>query len=202
VNRDNPPDLRELIGDDVPPEELERLERIHALLVRAGPPPELPGALAEPPEPESTVALLPKRHWRPLAALAAALMLAAFGVGWLAASARDSGGAESFAIDFHVPMQGTPAAPNAVASLAVGERDEAGNWPMAMTVRGLPELPEGQHYELWLTRDGETAAFCGRFRTEGNTVAYLNAPYRVRRYDGWVVTRTGDKRFLLRTNEV
>ncbi len=138
----------------MPPAELARLGRVHELLVRAGPPPELPGELAEPPEPETTVALLPKRHWRPLAALAAALALAAFGVGWLAASAQDSG-SEAFPIDFRVPMQGTPAAPSAVASLAVGERDEAGNWPMAMTVRGLPELPDGQYYELWLTRGGQ-----------------------------------------------
>lgn len=202
MSQGNPPDLRELVGDDVPAEELERLGRVHELLVRAGPPPELPGELAEPPEPDSTVALLPRRHWRPLAALAAALALAAFGAGWLAASARDSGGGETFAIDFRVPLQGTPAAPKAVASLAVGERDEAGNWPMAMTVRGLPELPEGRHYELWLTRDGKIAAYCGRFRTEANTVAYLNAPYRLRSYDGWVVTRAGDKRFLLRTTKV
>ena len=44
-----------------------------------------------------------------------------------------------------VPMHGTEAAPNAVASIAVGERDESDNWPMAMTIRGLPRLPEGQH---------------------------------------------------------
>ena len=89
--RRKPPDLRDLVGEDVPAAELERLARVHELLVHAGPPPELPGELAEPPEPDSTVALLPKRHWRPLAALAAALALAAFGAGWLAASARDSG---------------------------------------------------------------------------------------------------------------
>lgn len=197
-----PPDLRDLVGDDLPPEELERLGRVHELLVRAGPPPELPGELAEPPEPETTVALLPKRHWRPLAALAAALTLAAFGAGWLAASARDSGGETFPAIDFRVPMQGTPAAPNAVASIAVAERDEAGNWPIAMTVRGLPELRDGQEYELWLTKKGKLAALCGTFVTDANTVTYLNAPYRLRRYDGWVVTRAGDERFLLRTTKV
>ena len=87
--------------------------------------------------------------------LAAALALAAFGAGWLAASAGDSDGEAFPAIDFRVPMQGTAAAPNAVASIAVGERDDAGNWPMAMTVRGLPALPEGQDYELWLTEEGQ-----------------------------------------------
>jgi hypothetical protein len=194
-----PPDLRELVGDDVPADELERLGRVHELLVRAGPPPELPGELAAAPEPEATVAMLPKRHWRPLAALAAALALAAFGVGWLAASAGDSGGESFPPIDFRVPMAGTPAAPNAVASIAVAERDEAGNWPLAMTIRNLPP---NASYELWLTKKGKLAALCGPFRTEGDSVAYLNAPYRLRQYDGWVVTRAGEKRFLLKTTKV
>jgi hypothetical protein len=194
-----PPDLRELVGDDVPADELERLGRVHELLVRAGPPPELPGELAAAPEPEATVAMLPKRHWRPLAALAAALALAAFGVGWLAASAGDSGGESFPPIDFRVPMAGTPAAPNAVASIAVAERDEAGNWPLAMTIRNLPP---NASYELWLTKEGKLAALCGPFRTEGDSVAYLNAPYRLRQYDGWVVTRAGEKRFLLKTTKV
>jgi hypothetical protein len=197
-----PPDLRDLVGDDVPAEELERLGRVHELLLRAGPPPELPGELADPPEPDATIAFLPRRHWRTLAALAAALALAAFGAGWLAASANDSGGEAFPAIDFRVPMQGTMAAPNAVASIAVGERDEAGNWPMAMTVRGLPQLPEGQEYELWLTKGGKLAESCGRFNTDEDTVTYLNAPYRLREYDGWVVTRAGDERLLLRTTEI
>lgn len=192
------PDLRDLVGDDVPADELERLGRVHELLVRAGPPPELPGELARAPEPGGTVALLPKRHWRPLAALAAALAIAAFGVGWLAASAGDSGDEAFPPIDFRVPMAGTRAAPHAVASIAVAERDEAGNWPLAMTIRGLPNAS----YELWLTKKGKLAALCGPFRTEGDSVAYLNAPYRLRQYDGWVVTRAGEKRFLLKTTKV
>jgi hypothetical protein len=195
-----PPDLHELVGDDVPADELERLRRVHELLVRAGPPPELPDELAVAPEPEATIALLPKRHWRPLAALAAALALVAFGGGWLASSARDSDDGESFpAIEFRVPMAGTPSAPHAVASIAVAERDKAGNWPLAMTIRGLPA---GAHYELWLTKKGKLAALCGPFRTGGDLVVYLNAPYKLRQYDGWVVTRTGEKQFLLKTTKV
>jgi Anti-sigma-K factor rskA len=197
-----PRDLRDLVGDDVPADELQRLQRVHDLLVRAGPPPDLPGELAEPPEPDATVAFLPKRHWRPIAALAAALALAVFGAGWLAASAGDDSGESFPATDFLVAMHGTPAAPNAVASIAVAERDEAGNWPLAMTVRGLPELPDGRQYELWLTRDGKLAVPCGTFRVEGDTVAYLNAPYRLRQYDGWVVTHEGQQQFLLRTTEL
>jgi hypothetical protein len=199
---ERPRDLRDLVGDDVPADELKRLGRVHDLLVRVGPPPDLPSELAEPPEPGATVALLPKRHWRPIAALAAALALAAFGAGWLAASSGDDGGETFPAIDFRVPMHGTPAAPDAVASIAVAERDEAGNWPLAMTIRGLRSLPDGQEYELWLTKKGKLAALCGPFRTEGDDIAYLNAPYPLRQYDGWVVTRSGQKQFLLRTTKV
>ena len=198
----DPPELRELVGDDLPQAELERLGRVHELLVRAGPPPELPSELAKPPEPDATIAFLPRRHWRPLALLAAALALAAFGAGWLASSAGDSAETTFPAIDFNVPMYGTEAAPNAVASIAVGEIDDAGNWPMAMTVRGLPALPAGQHYELWLTKKGELVASCGTFNTDDDTVTYLNAPYKLRQYDGWVVTRSGDERLLLRTTAI
>ncbi len=196
-----PPDLRDLVGDDVPPDELERLGRVHELLLRAGPPPELPGELAEPPVAEETVAFLPLRRWRTIAALAAALALAAFGAGWLAASSGDSGGTAFPAVDFRVPMQGTAAAPNAVASIAVGERDESGNWPMAMTVRGLPELAEGERYELWLTQDGKLIESCGTFRADQDSVVYLNAPFLLRD-KGWAVTRAGDKQLLLRTAEI
>jgi Anti-sigma-K factor rskA, C-terminal len=198
--RREPPDLRELLGDDVPAAELERLERVHELLVRAGPPPELSTELVEPPADLGKVAFLPRRRWRTLAALAAALALAAFGAGWLVASSGDSDG-NAFAIDFNVPMHGTAAAPSAVASIAVGERDESDNWPMAMTIRGLPRLPEGQHYELWLTKDGKLIESCGLFRTKGDSVVYLNAPFNLRG-KGWAVTRSGDKRLLLRTVEI
>ena len=72
-----PPDLRQLLGEDVPADELERLGKVHDLLLRAGPPPELPTELAEPPAQGATASLLPKHRWRAVAALAAAFVLAA-----------------------------------------------------------------------------------------------------------------------------
>ena len=39
-----PPNFDELIGPDLPPDERERLRRVHELLVAAGPPPEMPRA--------------------------------------------------------------------------------------------------------------------------------------------------------------
>ena len=42
---DRPPSFDELAGgDDLSPEEAARLERVHNLLIEAGPPPELPPA--------------------------------------------------------------------------------------------------------------------------------------------------------------
>jgi hypothetical protein len=196
-----PPDLRELIGDDVPPDELERLGRVDRLLRQAGPPPDLPGELAAPPR-TGALAYFPVRSWRTVAALAAALALAAFGVGWLAGANQDSESSAFGPVDFTVPMHGTRAAPNGVASLTVFERDESGNWPMSMSVRGLPTLPEGEVYEVWLTRDGRLADSCGTFVAEGTAVVPLNVPYRLRQYDGWVVTREGEQEILLRTTEI
>ena len=43
------PDFDELVGgDDLPGPERERLQRVHELLVAAGPPPELPPELVQP----------------------------------------------------------------------------------------------------------------------------------------------------------
>ena len=59
-----------------------------------------------------------------------------------------------------------------------------------MTVQGLPKLTSGGYYELYLTRHGRIAATCGTFNVHGGrTVVRLNAPYRLDRFDGWVVTR-------------
>lgn len=156
----------------------------------AGPPPELTPSLADP--------LPPRRARRRLvlaAALAAALALAAFGAGYVAGSQR----AHGFETDFALAMWGTEAAPRAQATLVLGEIDEAGNWPMEMTIEGLPQ--DGR-YELLLTRGGEPAASCGTFLVSGRTVVFLNAPYRLRQFDGWVITREGDRDVLLRTDDV
>jgi hypothetical protein len=196
------PEFDELVGD-VDPGERERLKRTHDLLVAAGPPPELPPALRVPPGAGDTpdvVRVLPRGFLPPRRAaaalvLAAALALAAFGAGYLVGH----GGPEpAFAVDFVLPMQGTRAAPDARASLEVGERDKAGNWPMRMTVRNLAPLPEGRRYELLLTKNGRLADSCGTFEVEGDrTVVFLNAPYQLKRYDGWVVTPAGSSEVLL-----
>jgi hypothetical protein len=202
VSPQSGPPFDDLVGGDVAGEERERLRRVHDLLVAAGPPPELPESLATPPgiprDPTITVLPpnVPRRRLAATLVLAAALALGAFGAGFLVG---DRGlEEEAFAVDFVVPMHGTPAAPEARASLAVGELDDDGNWPMRMTVRNLPELPEGGRYELFLTRKGKLADSCGKFLIEGEkAVVPLNAPYPLRDYDGWVVVPEGTQRVVL-----
>jgi hypothetical protein len=199
------PDFRELVGgDDLTPEEAARLERVHEMLVAAGPPPELPPRLAEPepvPREDSPVAFLPRRRTGLALALAAALVLVSLVLGYVV-GARNGGWKEDYAVKMH----GTAAAASATATIHVGELDSAGNWPLKVDAKGLKPLPKGAFYEMFLTRNGRPVASCGTFRSVDNESIRLNAPYILRTYDGWVVTRenpsTGSHTVLLRTNRI
>lgn len=182
-----PPNLDELVGSDLDPQERARLERVHDLLIAAGPPPE---------PLEAPVSLQPARRRGALLALAAAIAVAAFALG---AALVD--GSSGRSVDFTETMAGTAAAAEATASLAVFEIDEAGNWPMELTVAGLPPSASGRPFELWLTRDGELAALCGGFFTnaDGWATVPMNAPYRFDDFDGWVVVEEGSETPLLTT---
>ncbi len=73
------------------------------------------------------------------------------------------------------------------ASISVGVKDEAGNWPLLVRVTNLPKQPAGHYYELWLTR-GKQRLSCGTFRiSDKTTTVWLNAPYGLKGA-GWVVT--------------
>ena len=181
-----PPDLRDLIGDEGAPD--ERLARVHELLVDAGPPPEaVPGA------PHVTVRALParprKRRWAELA-LAAALAATALAVGFVAGSRGDG-----FEARVTISMQGVSPVADASAELAVGERDENGNTALELFIKRLPQLPQGGWYELYLSKAGVIGASCGTFATAGDeTKVRLNVGYdlsswrKAGRYDGWVIT--------------
>ena len=180
-----PRDLRDLLGDDVTPEEVEELRPIDALLRSVpGPPPEVPASLTQAVR-ASTVA---RRSWsRPRTATAVALAATTaavfFGLGaWVA-------GGEDFEARAAVPMAATEHARGASGLIRIGERDESGNWGLELEVSGLPKLPEGGYYVLWLAKDGEYAATCGTFTVgDGETSVYMNASYRLKDYDAWVVT--------------
>jgi hypothetical protein len=181
-----PPDFRELVGDDLSAEESARLERVHDLIVEAGPPPELPPSLGEVPGhgAEEAPTWLPRRRLGAALSLAAAIALVAFLGGYLAGYTHDR-----FDTARQVKMHGTSAAPRARAVIKLGRRDTAGNWPMVVSVEGLPTLPESGYYELFVTRDGKFLR-CGYFRVEsGTTDVKFTVPYTFERSDRWVVTR-------------
>ena len=199
-----PPEFRELVGEDIPEEERARLERVHDLLVATGPPPELPPSLAEPStEPPGTVVpFLPRRRIGAAIGLAAAVGVVAFVGGFIAGRTGDQ-----FTSTFKVPMRATPLAQGASATIQVGKLDQSGNWPLKLVVRGLKPLPKGSVYEMYLTHHGRPAATCGTFAIRRpNATVRLNAPYSLGAYDGWVVTRTTEGRksqpVVLRTKTI
>jgi hypothetical protein len=180
------PDFDELVGDDLDAAERQRLERVHDLLVAAGPPPDYTA-----PRP---VELRPRRRWGAVLALAAALAVAALALGAALVDGSEGPGVGS------VSLEGTAAAANASGSLAIYALDSAGNWPMKLTVDGLPPK-NGVPYELWLTKGGKRQALCGSFLTDEHGFASvpMNAPYRFSDFDGWVVVEEGSDSPLLTT---
>jgi hypothetical protein len=179
------PDFRELVGEDLSPEERARLERVHDLLVTAGPPPELPPQLVQPdldPRERSAVSFLPRRRAGLMLGIAAAIALIAFVGGFIAGRAKDT-----FSTAFDVPMHGTALASNATATIHIGQLDSSGNWPLKLVVHGLKPLPKGEYYEMFLTKNGERGATCGTFRLSDDGSVRLNAPYKLRGV-GWIVT--------------
>jgi hypothetical protein len=183
-------DFRDLVDpDDLSPEEELRLRRVHELLVQAGPPADLPPALLEPPTrlPVADVAefpLPPTRRRTALVLLAAALALAVFGAGYLFGHSKAK--PATFAVSHLVPLHGN----SATALLKISDRDAAGNWPMQMQVRGLPQQKNrNAYYELWLTRSGRPTEACGQFRVHGKTTnVTFSVPWTAQGVDGWVVT--------------
>jgi hypothetical protein len=171
------------------PDEEARLRRMHELLVQAGPPPDLPPSLERTPEAaEAEIVqfpLLPKRRWAAIAVVAAALLLAAFGGGYLFGHSK--GGPSAFEVNRVVPMQGPG---GAQAVIKISSKDSAGNWPMEVEVTGLPkQAGRDSYYELWLTRGHKPVELCGSFRVHGDTTKVrFTVPYDATGIDGWVVT--------------
>jgi hypothetical protein len=192
-----PPHFDDVVGEDVPPAEQERLQRVHDLLVTAGPPPELSPELEQVAWPEEALAPLGltrragtrKRSPFLLAAALVTVAAAAFLLG------QATSGTSRNSIDAQrvVELQGTGLDRDALATLELGDRDSQGNWPMVLHVSGLQPLPEGGYYDLYLTRNGKPIALCGTFNVDhrGNATVPLTAAYTLDHFDrnGWVVTR-------------
>jgi hypothetical protein len=194
-----PPDIRELIGDDVPDDQVDELRRVDRLLRSVpAPPHQVPPRLTQ----AVTSLTLPTPFWsrRRMAlavALAAALAAGFFGIGRLTSDP----GVQARAT---VPLHATEAAPEAAAVVQVGERDEkSGNWELILEVTGLPKLPGERYYTLWLEKNGEYAATCGSFNVgEGTTTVRMTVSYRLSQFDAWVISEHGDEPepHLLRAN--
>ena len=184
------PDFDELIERDVSGAERARLQRVHELLVAAGPPEELPPQLAAGPTLGMTLGRKraggERRRRVLLLAATLSVLLLAFLFGYIAGN--HSGGV---AADKTLQLAGTRAAPAALASLRILPSDTSGNWPMELSATGLPKLGPKEYYEVFLVRNGKIYAPCGGFvssRSDGAVDVTLNAPYRLRGNDTWVVT--------------
>jgi hypothetical protein len=130
----------------------------------------------------------PVRQRRRLAAglaLAAALAAATFGIGvWV------GGGSDSIEVVEQIVLEPTSATSDAQMVIDVFPVDDPGNWAMQADASGLEPLPAGGYYEVWLTRGKKLVASCGRFVVGADGRAenvWLNAPYKLLRYDRWVV---------------
>ncbi len=172
--------------------EHSRLRSTHDLLIAAGAPPELPPWLAAaPPEPRRAAFAFRRRRYTAIAAVAVTAMVL-FAVGYAIGGRNSPDGPVQTVV-----MKGPSGATGSIALLA---RDEAGNWPMTLEVSGLPPLPAGETYTLWLTLNGRLAESCGAFVVSaGTTKVPLNAPYPLKQFDAWVIVRTGSREPLLTT---
>jgi hypothetical protein len=180
------PDLRDLVGEDLSPDELARLGRVDQLLRSVPPPPsEVPGSLTRAVERIGTATpLWTRRRLAVAVALAAALSALSFGIGrWTGVDEPDFRATVRM-----VPGDGNP---RASAVIKLGERDaETGNWKLRLEVEGLPELGSGGYYVLWLAKDGEYAGTCGTFNVDGRTTVDMTVSYRLEDYDTWVISES------------
>ena len=180
-----PPDLHDLLGDDLPDDEVERLRGVDALLRRVPPPPhEIPLSLTHAVEQVAREpARVPRRRLALGLALAALVAALAFGAG------RWTGG-ESFDAAWNAQLVPTADASGAAAIVKVGERDEeTGNMELELDVSGLPPLETDEFYALWLVEDGEWAATCGYFSVgEGETTVRMTVSYDIRDFEAWAIS--------------
>jgi hypothetical protein len=187
------PTFDELVDDETTGAEREQLRHVHDLLLRAGPPPELPPELEAGPNLQMTIVRKRQRaKKRGMLLLAAALVaVLVFIVGYAAGNGQK--GSRGGNLVKTLNLKGTAVAPNAKASLEVWHPKD-GNWPMTLSVVGLDQLPSRRYYEVYVVRGGKILGSCGVFRvnqTRNPVVVTLNAPYPLQKGDTWVVTRQG-----------
>jgi hypothetical protein len=176
------PDFRDLVGNDLAPDEEARLRRAHDLLVAAGPPPELPDQLAEPPAPQGRLLTFAQNRLRTGLVLAAAFVLGAFALGYLVGAGNES--TESGFEPVQTAVLGKSG--DRLAVVRIGKTDGDGNTTMLVTLEKLDHLSGGDYYTLFMTRRGKPIATCGTFNVDDDktTTVRLNVGYEIDRYDG------------------
>jgi hypothetical protein len=186
------PDFHELVGNDLQPAERERLERVHDMLIAAGPPPELPQELAEAPRQEGRLVELARRRLRTGLLLAATIVLAAFAAGYLLGMRGESSSSGSFRTAETAVLGKSP---DRLAVVRFGQVDENGNRPMIVNVDGLDRLKGGDYYTLFMTRNGKPIVTCGTFNVsdEGVTTVRLSVAYDLERFDGLMLAKYSAK---------
>ena len=169
--------------------ELEEVRRAHDSLLQAAatgaPPPDLKGwvlarARGEARDEGGNGARAGRKLW--IAAAAAALLVAAvLGVGVLRAVVGDPSEG--------LPLTATSAAPGASGELRGEEIGQ--NLRVELEVRGLPELQEGEYYEMWYARKDGTRISCGTFDVSpgGDATVIMSAPTHSVSYPEVEVTR-------------
>jgi hypothetical protein len=162
------------------PAERARLERVHELLLDAGPPAALPSGLERPPGQVIAFPAWRRRTVSFAAAAAAAVAAAAFGGGYLVGD-RHGGMKVTQVVAFQGPQ-------SSLAALRVGPSDEVGNTPMVLSVKGLPKLEHG-YYELWVWGDGKPRYPCTGFKMlNGKAEVHFSVPYELDRGTELVIT--------------
>jgi hypothetical protein len=192
VNRN--PSLDELIGAEEAGAERERLQRAHEMLLEAGPPPELSDTLESGPTLGMTMGKQKRTRPRALLLLAAALLLAVVFFGGYTLGGN-GGGSHVRPTVLRQTLLGTSFAPQAQGALEVWNSTDGHNWPMTLTVVGLPQLAPHSYYEVYLFRHGRLGGSCGLFRVGSSMQSpvrvTLTSPYQLQQGDSWVVTRPG-----------
>jgi hypothetical protein len=180
-----PPEFRDLVGDDLPAEERERLARVHELLLEAGPPPELPPSLRGAPDTGPVVehpSWLLRRRVGAGFALAAAIALIAFVGGYIVGYEKNNG---DFDAARNVVLQTGPT--RVVVALAAP--DSNGNRRMLVSARGLPQTARNNYYIIGMKKDGRRLVQCGTFKVgnEPLTTVRFTVGYQVEGFDRIVV---------------
>jgi len=174
--RYEPPELEELVGDGDLTADVRKADAL--LRSVPAPPPELPRSLRSPVPPAEPARLWTRRRTFVAIALAATVAALFFGLG-------TSIGDDDFQAVGTYSMDATADGRGASATLRVGRADADGNRPVRLESVGLPRLPKGGYYVLWLEKDGEYAGTCGTF---AGGEAEWTVSYDLWAYDAWIVS--------------